>query len=162
MSQPAWVRASVGVLVVQLWKVLVLIAEKRVAHGITVVDVSSSQSRFRERFQSDTERVLSAAAAAMPRRTRELRHRLRTFARADIQNAFEYHSRARLLAISLDYADRHEDPDRSILDALVGFSVLDHFAARGVEVAWHDERVQRLKQRCIRIIAPRLASPPAT
>jgi hypothetical protein len=162
MSWPNWGKTLVGVFVVFLWKVLVLIAAKRLVHGITVVDVSSSQSRFRERFQNDVECVLSAAAAAMPRRTGGLRHRLRTFARADIENSLEYYRRERLLLFTLDYGDSNEDPKLAILEALVGFSILDRYAAKGIEATWHDERVQHLKRRYVPIIAARFAAAAAT
>ena len=95
--------------VVLAWKFLILLARKSYHLNIVICDVTSTQSKFCDRFAADVKTILDDLAHTSPELLQRIQQHVRYIARAEISNRFEYCVRPRLLLLDVDY--RHERGD---------------------------------------------------
>jgi len=100
--------------VVLAWKFLILLARKSYHLNIVICDVTSTQSKFCDRFAADVKAILDDLAHTSPELLQRIQQHVRYIARAEISNRFEYCVRPRLLLLYVDYEHRDSDLRTSI------------------------------------------------
>src|SRR6266536_463533 len=95
--------------VVLAWKFLILLARKSYHLNIVICDVTSTQSKFCDRFAADVKAILDDLALTSPVLLQRIQQHVRYIARAEISNRFDYFERSSLLLLDVD--SRHERGD---------------------------------------------------
>jgi hypothetical protein len=96
------------------WRIAIVFARKSLHRNITICDVTSTESRYRGRFDADVTSVLDELALTSPEQLQGIQKHIRYIARAEIRNGFEYFARARLLLLNVDYRRDRSDLRTSI------------------------------------------------
>ena len=108
--------------VICAWRTGILLASKSLYWDIVVCDVTSTQSKYRDRFTADVKSVLDHLALTSPELLHRAQQYVRYIARAEIGNRFEYFSRPRLLLLCVDYqqsnVNAQESIRRDVMDAV--------------------------------------------
>ena len=105
--------------VICAWRTGIFFASKSLYRNIVVCDVTSTQSKHRDRFATDVKSVLEDLALTSPEQLQRIQRHIRYIARAEIDNRFEYFASSRLLLLHVDYDRRDVDTRNSIKGDIV-------------------------------------------
>jgi hypothetical protein len=95
--------------VILAWRIAIFIAAKSSHRKIVVCDVTSTESKYRDRFAVDVKSILDDLALTSPELLQRLQKHVRYIARAGIINRFDYFVRPRLLLLHVDYENERSD-----------------------------------------------------
>ena len=100
--------------VILAWRLAILLARKTDHLNIVICDVTSTESKYRDRVAADVKSILDDLALTSPELLQRIQQHVRYIARAEISNRFEYCVRPRLLLLYVDYEHRDSDLRTSI------------------------------------------------
>jgi hypothetical protein len=118
--------------VILAWKFAILFARKTYHLNIVICDVTSTESKCRDRLAADVKSILDDLALTSPELLQRIQQHVRYIARAQIPNRFDYFAHPRLLLLHVDYPHRRGDLRTSIKrDIIEGATLADQRFQRG-------------------------------
>ena len=106
------------------WKLAILLARKTYHLNIVICDVTSTQSKYRDRLAADIRSILDDLTLTSPELLLRIQQHVRYIARAEISNRFDYFVSPRLLLLDVDYRNERGDLRTSIKRDLVEAATL--------------------------------------
>lgn len=86
-----------------------MLARKTYHLNIIICDVTSTESKYRDRLAADVMSILEDLVLTSPELLHRLQQQVHYIARTEVSNRFDYFVRPRLLLLNVDY--RHERGD---------------------------------------------------
>jgi hypothetical protein len=100
--------------VILAWKFAILFARKTYRLNIVICDVTSAESKCRDRLAADVKSILDDLALTSSELLQRIQQNVRYIARAEISNRFDYLAHPKFLLLHVGYPHQRGDLRTSI------------------------------------------------
>jgi len=130
------------------WGFLIAIAKKTKRFGITICDISRTESKGRDEFSLLVSELLSSIERISPKIDKRIKKYIASIAKADVLHGMEYYFSRRILLIASESVESG-DNERSneIMGSIIDAATYGLLRKRGINPKKHKEKVERLLSR---------------